>query len=98
MLTILLVFLLVVIVVLPLLGWTLWLAISNALVGLVIGGLGRLVAPGHQRMGLLATIVVGIGGSLVGGVVARAVGTGDLGSLLLQVGAAALGVVLWSRR
>lgn len=50
-----------------------------ALVGLVIGALARLILPGAQDLGLLATALFGIGGSLLGGIVARAL---DVGSIL----------------
>jgi hypothetical protein len=41
----------------------LWLVIT----GLVIGALGRLVLPGQQQISLLATALVGIRASLLGG-------------------------------
>jgi len=46
--------------------------------GLVIGLLARLLLPGRQRIGLLWTLVLGVLGSVVGGVVANAIGSGDL--------------------
>ena len=46
--------------------------------GLIIGLLARLLLPGRQRIGLLWTLVLGVLGSVVGGVVANAVGSGDL--------------------
>lgn len=39
--------------------------------GLIVGALGRLVVPGRQPIGILATIAVGIVGSMLGGLVAR---------------------------
>jgi uncharacterized membrane protein YeaQ/YmgE (transglycosylase-associated protein family) len=41
------------------------------LAGLVIGALGRLAIPGPNPMSIGMTILVGIGGSLVAGVIAR---------------------------
>jgi uncharacterized membrane protein YeaQ/YmgE (transglycosylase-associated protein family) len=61
-----------------------------ALVGLVIGWLGRLLVPGYQPIGLLATILYGIGGALLGGIVANAIGTGGLVQFLIAVAAAAV--------
>lgn len=63
--------------------------------GLVIGVVARLVKPGNQRLSLLATVLVGLGGSVIGGVVANAIGTGDLFELnvvgfLVAVGSAIL--------
>jgi uncharacterized membrane protein YeaQ/YmgE (transglycosylase-associated protein family) len=41
--------------------------------GLIIGAIGRLLVPGRQPMGCLATSLCGIGGSLVGGLIGRAI-------------------------
>jgi uncharacterized membrane protein YeaQ/YmgE (transglycosylase-associated protein family) len=46
--------------------------------GLIIGLLARLLLPGRQRIGLLWTIGLGVLGSVVGGVVANLVGSGDI--------------------
>jgi uncharacterized membrane protein YeaQ/YmgE (transglycosylase-associated protein family) len=46
--------------------------------GLVIGLLARLLVPGRQRIGLLWTIVLGVLGSVIGGVVANLIGSGDV--------------------
>src|SRR5215210_3507590 len=70
-----------------------------ALIGLVIGGLARLVLPGAQRIGLLATALCGIGGSLFGGIVASALDLGTILSFLVSLGgAAALIVVVEGRQ
>jgi uncharacterized membrane protein YeaQ/YmgE (transglycosylase-associated protein family) len=42
-----------------------------ALSGLIVGALGRLVVPGPNPMGLLETIAIGLGGSFLGGLIAR---------------------------
>jgi len=47
-------------------------------IGIVIGILARLVLPGRQRIGVGLTILLGIGGALVGGIVASAIGEGDI--------------------
>ncbi|MFJ5860993.1 GlsB/YeaQ/YmgE family stress response membrane protein [Pseudarthrobacter sp. NPDC092439] len=46
--------------------------------GLVIGALARLIKPGKQNLGLLATLLLGLAGSVIGGVVASLLGTGDI--------------------
>jgi uncharacterized membrane protein YeaQ/YmgE (transglycosylase-associated protein family) len=46
--------------------------------GLVIGALARLIKPGKQNLGLLATLLLGLAGSVIGGVVANLLGTGDI--------------------
>jgi uncharacterized membrane protein YeaQ/YmgE (transglycosylase-associated protein family) len=43
-----------------------WLA-----VGLVAGALARLIVPGRDPMGLLATVLLGLAGSVVGGFLAN---------------------------
>jgi len=64
--------------------------------GLVVGVLARLVLPGRQPIGLLATLAAGMGGSVVGGLVANALGTGGIyelnlvGSVVAVLSAAAL--------
>jgi uncharacterized membrane protein YeaQ/YmgE (transglycosylase-associated protein family) len=48
------------------------------IIGIVIGILARLVLPGRQPIGAGLTIALGIGGALVGGIVASAIGEGDI--------------------
>lgn len=42
------------------------------LIGLVIGGLAHLLVPGRNRVGIVKTILFGIVGALVGGIVTAA--------------------------
>jgi len=51
--------------------------ISAIVFGLVIGGLGRLVVPGRQQLGLLVTILVGIVAAVAGTGVAGIIGVAD---------------------
>ena len=53
---------------------TIWTLISWAVFGLVIGLVARLLYPGRQPMGILATMILGIIGSFVGGAIAWAFG------------------------
>ena len=46
--------------------------------GLVIGALARLIKPGKQNLSLIATLLLGLAGSVIGGVIASALGTGDV--------------------
>lgn len=48
------------------------------LIGLVIGVIARLLLPGRQRIGVALTILLGIGGALIGGAIAGAIGTGGI--------------------
>jgi uncharacterized membrane protein YeaQ/YmgE (transglycosylase-associated protein family) len=43
------------------------LIVSLIIIGLIAGALARLLVPGKQHMSVLATIVLGIVGSFVGG-------------------------------
>jgi uncharacterized membrane protein YeaQ/YmgE (transglycosylase-associated protein family) len=67
--------------------------------GIVIGILARLILPGRQRIGILMTILAGVLGSIVGGVIANALGTGGIWELnfigfIAATGAAVLFVAL----
>jgi uncharacterized membrane protein YeaQ/YmgE (transglycosylase-associated protein family) len=46
--------------------------ISWIVFGLIVGALARLLVPGRDRLGWLATILLGIVGSVVGGLLAYA--------------------------
>ena len=50
--------------------------ISLAIVGLIIGGLGRLIVPGRNRIGLLSTLGVGVIGAVVGALIGGLLGLG----------------------
>ena len=96
LLAILLVFL-VLFIVLPAAGLALWALVTTAIVGLIIGALGRLVVPGRQQIGLLATILLGLVGSIVGGFVGQHVlHLGRLLTVLLEIGVAAVLVASFS--
>lgn len=64
--------------------------------GLFVGAVARLIVPGRHRIGLWMTLLLGVIGSVIGGLVANALGTGDvwelnlLGSLVAVGSAAAL--------
>ncbi|WP_116051234.1 GlsB/YeaQ/YmgE family stress response membrane protein [Amycolatopsis palatopharyngis] len=46
--------------------------------GLIIGALARLIKPGKQQLGILATLLLGLVGSVIGGTLANLLGTGDI--------------------
>ncbi len=69
------------------------------LVGLIAGGVAKLLVPGKDRGGLIVTIIVGIGGALVGGYLGTLIGFGDfqgfdIRSLALAIGGAVLLLLL----
>jgi uncharacterized membrane protein YeaQ/YmgE (transglycosylase-associated protein family) len=76
--------------------------LSWIIVGLIAGALARLIMPGRDPMGIIATIVLGIIGSLIGGFVSMAIWRNDntsafqgSGLLLSILGAI---IVLWIYR
>ncbi|GGM88925.1 hypothetical protein GCM10011609_27150 [Lentzea pudingi] len=46
--------------------------------GLIIGALARLIKPGKQNLGIVATLLLGLVGSVIGGTIANLLGTGDI--------------------
>ncbi|NED95379.1 GlsB/YeaQ/YmgE family stress response membrane protein [Phytoactinopolyspora alkaliphila] len=46
--------------------------------GLIIGALARLIKRGKQDLGIVATLLLGLVGSVIGGTVANLLGTGDI--------------------
>ena len=64
--------------------------------GLIVGALGRLAIPGPNPMSIGMTILVGIGGSFLGGIVGRLIFNSN-GGLILAVAGAALIVYLMER-
>lgn len=84
-------------VVLPILGMALWAFVSIVIVGLIVGGLGRLVIPGSQPIGALRTVLAGLCGSIIGGFIGQHVfAIGWLGTVLVEIGIAALTVAVMS--
>ncbi|MFJ7211254.1 GlsB/YeaQ/YmgE family stress response membrane protein [Amycolatopsis sp. NPDC098790] len=71
--------------------------VSAIIVGLIIGVLGRLVAPGKQGIPIWLTIVIGIIAAFIGTAIARGLGYADTNGIdwleiLTQVVLAAIGV------
>jgi uncharacterized membrane protein YeaQ/YmgE (transglycosylase-associated protein family) len=75
--------------------------LSWIILGLVVGMLAKLIMPGKDPGGFVITILLGVGGAFVGGIVGSVLGIGgitgfNIGSLLLATaGAIAL---LWGYR
>jgi uncharacterized membrane protein YeaQ/YmgE (transglycosylase-associated protein family) len=70
----------------------LWLALT----GLVVGGLGRFVLPGRQDISVVATVLIGIAASLLGGILANLFDVGWVIQFLVAVALAALGITLFA--
>lgn len=64
--------------------------------GLVVGAVARLIKPGKQNLSVLMTLLLGVVGSVIGGVIASALGSGDimelnvLGSIVAVIAAVLL--------
>ena len=77
------------------LSWALW--------GLFVGAFARLLTPGRQKIGFWFTILLGIGGSILGGIIATKLlhiadtDEFDIGSFFIAVGTSVLILVVWER-
>jgi len=74
--------------------------IAWLIVGLIAGALARLIMPGRDPMGIIATILLGIVGSIIGGLVSWAIWGSDTrgfqpGGILLSILGAIVVLVLW---
>jgi uncharacterized membrane protein YeaQ/YmgE (transglycosylase-associated protein family) len=69
-----------------------------ALTGLIVGGLARLALPGPDPMGIGMTILVGIVGSFIGGLLVYAISGGRNGGGIVVSVLVATGIVYLIRR
>ena len=93
------VLLLIVVLLLLFGGWAIGVTfalLGYALTGLIVGALARLIVPGTQGLGILATILYGIAGSLLGGILGDAADLGGFLTLVLSVVVAALLIAIFS--
>lgn len=58
-----------------------WNILGFIAFGLFVGVVARLLKPGKENLGWLGTLGLGVAGSLIGGVVASSLGTGDIWEL-----------------
>jgi len=69
--------------------------------GLLAGAIAKLIMPGEDPGGIIVTMLIGIAGALVGGLIASAVGIGDLdeffdiGTWLIAIGGSLLLLFLY---
>lgn len=66
--------------------------IYTIITGLVVGLLARAIKPGSDAMGWIWTILLGMGGAVVGGFLASAVGMGS--TLVMQIVFAVIGAII----
>ena len=73
------------------------------IVGFIIGLLARAVMPGAQHLGFIVTTLLGIGGSIVGGLIARLFSKPEPGApfhpagLILSVIGAIILLFIWGK-
>lgn len=68
--------------------------IGFIIIGIIAGYLGRLLMPGKQKMGFLATALLGMVGSLVGGTLAALLFGGDLELSAAGIIGSIIGVII----
>ena len=80
-------------------GW-----LGAIVIGLIVGLLARMLTPGRQRAGIIVTVLIGIGGSLVATLVGQQLGiyeqgetAGFIASLLGAIGILAAWTALRGR-
>jgi uncharacterized membrane protein YeaQ/YmgE (transglycosylase-associated protein family) len=59
-----------------------------ALIGLIVGFLARLILPGKQKIGIVATAGAGVAAAFLGGVIGHIVGVGSILQFVIAVIAA----------
>jgi uncharacterized membrane protein YeaQ/YmgE (transglycosylase-associated protein family) len=97
MLLFLLLVLVALFIVLPLIGLAAWALISVGIVGVIIGGLARLVLPGRQNIGILGTVLLGWIGSIIGSFIGfHILSVGRILTILLEIGVAAALIALYA--
>lgn len=74
--------------------------IGALILGAIVGALARLLIPGKQDIGILATILIGALGALVGGAIYQFFGGGETSGidwirLAIQVVTAIVFVLVW---
>lgn len=58
--------------------------------GLFVGVVARLIKPGRQNLSIVGTLLLGVAGALVGGLVASTIGTGTFGEMNIIGGVVAI--------
>ena len=73
------------------------------MVGFIVGLLARAVLPGTQHLGIIMTTVVGVAGSIVGGLIARLFSRPEPGTpfhpagIILSIIGAIILLLIWGR-
>ena len=56
--------------------------IGFIILGLIAGAIAKAILPGDDPGGIFVTMLIGVAGALIGGVIASALNIGDLGELV----------------
>lgn len=67
-----------------------WDLIGFLVFGLVVGAIARLIKPGKQNLSIGMTLLLGVAGSVIGGLIASLLGTGDVFELNILGGIVAI--------
>lgn len=67
-----------------------WDLIGFLVFGLFVGAVARLIKPGKQNLSLGMTLLLGVAGSLIGGLIASLIGTGNIWELNIIGGIVAI--------
>jgi uncharacterized membrane protein YeaQ/YmgE (transglycosylase-associated protein family) len=77
--------------------------IWSIIVGFIVGLIARAILPGVQHLGFIATTLLGIGGSIVGGLIGRLFSKPEPGSsfhaagLIMSIIGALILLFIWGR-
>jgi uncharacterized membrane protein YeaQ/YmgE (transglycosylase-associated protein family) len=77
--------------------------IWSIIVGAIVGGIAELLVPGRQHLGFWKSALLGIAGSIIGGLIARLFSKPEPGSgfhpagLIMSIICAVLLLILWGR-
>ncbi|AFY87562.1 MAG: hypothetical protein CLLPBCKN_004315 [Chroococcidiopsis cubana SAG 39.79] len=73
-----------------------WNIIAWIVLGLIAGAIAKAIYPGHQGGGILATIILGILGALVGGWLGSVIFPGSAGAAAAGVGALTIPSIIFA--
>lgn len=73
-----------------------WNLLAWIVLGLIAGAIAKAIYPGHQGGGILATIILGILGALVGGWLGSALLPGATGAAAAGAGALSIGSIIFA--
>ena len=75
--------------------------IGFIILGLIAGAIAKAIMPGDDPGGIIVTMLIGIAGALIGGVIASALGIGelgkffDIGTWLIAIAGSLLLLAVW---